>query len=328
MKAAFLTLALVSPIILAAPLAPEAQQPVRVPRIGILWLNPLPPTAHLVEAFRQGLRERGYVEGQNIAIEFRSAEGRLDRLPDLANELVRLNVDLILTGTTLGIQAARQATSTIPIVMGISVDPVREGFVASLARPGGNITGLSLLSPEIAGKRLQLLKEVVPKISRVAILWNADYTSSALLFREVEAAAPGVGVQLQSLEWRGPNGFEKAFQAATRGRAGGLIFLDDPLTFRHRTRIVGLEAKSRLPTMHSDREFAEAGALMAYGANIADMYRRSATYVDKILKGAKPGDLPVEQPTKFELVVNLKTAKALGLTIPPSLLARADEVIQ
>jgi putative tryptophan/tyrosine transport system substrate-binding protein len=314
--------------LLVAPLAAKAEQPVKVPQVGILFLNPLPPTVHLLEAIRQGLRERGYVEGQNIAIEFRSAEGRLDRLPDLANELVRLNVDLILTGLTPGIQAARQATSTIPIVMGISVDPVREGFVASLARPGGNITGLSLLSPEIAGKRLQLLKEVVPKISRVAILWNAEYTSSALLFRETEAAAPGVGVQLQSLELRGPNGFERAFQAATRGRAGGLIVVDDPLTFRHRTRIVGLEAKSRLPTMHIVREFAEAGALMAYGANIADMYRRSATYVDKILKGAKPADLPIEQPTKFELVINLKTAKALGLTIPQSLLLQADQVIE
>ena len=314
--------------LLAAPLAGAAQPPAKVPRIGILWLNPLPPTAHLVEAFRQGLRELGYVEGQNITIEFRSAEGKVERLPDLAAELVRLKVDVIMTGATDPIRAAQQATRTIPIVMGISVDPVSQGFVASLARPGGNITGLSLRTLDLVGKRLELLKEVVPKVSRVAVLWNADNPGVALSFREAAVAAEALKVELRSLVVRGSNEFETAFQAATQERAGALIVLDDPLTFRNRVRIADRAVKHRLPSIFGPREYVEAGGLMSYAANQEQMYRRAATYVDKILKGAKPADLPVEQPMKFELVVNLKTAKALGLTIPRSVLSMADEVIQ
>ncbi len=311
-----------------APGEVAAQQPAKVPRVGILWMNPLPASAHLVEAFRQGLRELGYVEGQNIAIEFRSAEGKLERVPDLAAELVRLRVDVIITGTTPLIRAAQQATRTIPIVMGISDDPVSQGFVASLARPGGNITGLSTLAPDLAGKRLQLLKEIVPKVSRVAVLWNADNPGVALSFRETAAAAQTLGVELRSLVVRGPDEFEGAFQAATQERAGALTLLGDPLMFRHRARNVDLAAKHRLPAMYGTREFVEAGGFMSYGPNLADLFRRAATYVDKILKGAKPADLPVQQPTRFELVINLKAAKVLGLTIPPSILIRADQVIQ
>ncbi|MBI4607388.1 MAG: ABC transporter substrate-binding protein [Candidatus Rokubacteria bacterium] len=316
--------------ILLAPLAADAQPPARVARIGILWLNPLSATGHLLEAFRQGLRELGYVEGQNIAIEFRSAEGKLERLPDVAAELVRLKVDVIMTGTIPLIRAAQRATTTIPIVMGNSGgDPVRDGFVASLARPGGNITGLSLMAPELAGKRLQLLKEVVPKVSRVAVLWDPNGPGLGRNpFRDLEVAAQALGVELQSLEVRADDELEQAFQAATRGRAGAVMALTVLLIFRNRTRLVELAAKSRLPAMWGSREFVNAGGLMAYGTSIPDLYRRAAAYVEKILKGAKPADLPVEQPMRFEFVVNLKTAKALGLTIPQSILMRADQVIE
>jgi putative tryptophan/tyrosine transport system substrate-binding protein len=311
-----------------APLAAEAQPGAGVPRVGILFPSPLSATSHLLEAFRQGLRELGYVEGQNIALEFRSAEGREERLPDLAAELVRLKVAVILTGTGPGIRAAKRATQTIPVVMGNGGDPVAGGFVVSLARPGGNITGLTNMYAELIGKRLELLKEVVPKTSRVAVLLNAD-NAPAVLFRDQEVAARTLGIRFQILEVRGPTpDLVNAFQAATREGAGALIVLDDPLTFSHRTQIVRHAAESRLPASYGFREFVEAGGLMAYGASIPHMYRRAATYVDKILKGAKPGDLPIEQPTKFELVVNLKTAKALGLTIPHSLLLRADQVLQ
>jgi ABC-type uncharacterized transport system substrate-binding protein len=312
-----------------APLAVEAQQPgTGVPQVGILFPNPLSATSHLLEAFRQGLRELGYVEGQNIALEFRSAEGREERLPDLAAELVRLKVAVILTGTGPGIRAAKRATQTIPVVMGNGGDPVAGGFVVSLARPGGNITGLTNMYAELIGKRLELLKEVVPKTSRVAVLLNAD-NAPAVLFRDQEVAARTLGIRFQILEVRGPTpDLVNAFQAATREGAGALIVLDDPLTFSHRTQIVRHAAESRLPASYGFREFVEAGGLMAYGASIPHMYRRAATYVDKILNGAKPGDLPVEQPTKFELVINLKTAKALGLTIPPSVLGRADQIIE
>ena len=315
-------------VLLAAPLAADAQPPAKVPRIGFLGSGS--PSTHgpFVVAFRQGLRDLGYVEGQNVVIELRWAEGRLERLPDLAAELVGLKVDLILTHATPGVLAAKQATTTIPIVMAAAGDPVGSGFVASLARPGGNITGLSLLTTELAGKRLQLLREVAPRASRVAVLWNAANPVGPLVVRETEAAARTLGVQLQSLEVRGPDDFESAFAAATRGRAGALITVEDPLTLTHRARIVDFAAKSRLPAMYPNREYVDAGGLMSYGTNFADLFRHAATYVDKILKGAKPADLPVEQPTRFELVINLKTAKALGLAFPQSILLRAPEVIQ
>ncbi len=313
--------------ILAGPLAAEAQQPGKIRRIGIL--RPGAPPDPYVEAFREGLRELGYVEGQSIAIEYRWAEGKLERLPDLAADLARLKVDVIVTATTPGVQAARRATSTIPIVMAAVGDPVGTGLIASLARPGGNITGLSLLSPELSGKRLELLKEAVHKLSPVAVLWNSASPAMILSFRETQTAAQVLGVSLQSWEVQGdPQDFARAFSMVSKERPHALLVVLDPFTILHRSRIVELAAKHRLPAMYEIRAFVEAGGLMSYGPSVPDMYRRAATYVDKILKGAKPADLPVEQPTKFELVINLKTAKALGLTIPPSVLIRADEVIQ
>jgi putative ABC transport system substrate-binding protein len=268
------------------------------------------------------------VEGQNIAIEYRWAEGEYGRLPTLAPELVRLNVDIIVAAPTVAIQAAQQATGMIPIVMALANDPVGSGFVASLARPGGNVTGLSLFSPELSGKRLELLKETIPKLSRVAVLWNPSNPSVPPLLRETEAAAHALRLRLQLLEVRGPTEIDRAFSAIARDRAGALLVLPDPTAVDQQKRILDLAAKSRLPAMYWSRELVEAGGLMAYGANAPDMFRRAATYVDKILKGAKPADLPVEQPTRFELAINLKTAKALGLTFPPSILVRADQVIQ
>ena len=315
-------------LVLAAAIAANAQQASKTHRIGILWLNPLAATSHLVEAFRQGLRDLGYVEGQNIIIEFRSAEGKLERLPDLAAELVRLKVEVIVTGGEAAIRTLKQATQTIPIVMGLTSDPVGLGHVASLARPGGNVTGLTTIAPELAAKRLQLLKEIVPKVSRVALLRNADDPNLAIQLREIEGAARVLDVQLQMLDVRSPDDFESAFQTAIRGGAGAILAPADPLTFSSRTRIVALAAKHRLPGMYVQKEFAEAGGLVAYGPSFVEMYRYAATFVDKILKGTKPADLPVEQPTKFTLVVNLRTAKALGLTVPQSVLILADQVIQ
>ena len=314
----------------AWPLAAEAQQAGKVPRIGYLsWGSLASGPNPYRDAFLQGLRERGLIEGQNIAIEYRSAEGRFDRLPDLAAELVLLKVDVIVTSTTPAIQAAKQATSTIPIVMAVAGDPVVTGLVASLARPGGNITGLSQLAPELAGKRLELLKETLPKLTRVAVLWNSSSTAMIHTFREAQVAVEALGLKLQSMEVQGdPADFERVFLAITRERPDGLFVTLDPFTSLHRRRIVELAAKNRLPAMYASREFVDAGGLMAYGPSLPDMWRRSATFVDKILKGAKPSDLPIEQPTKFELVINLKTAKALGLTIPSSLLLRADQMIQ
>jgi len=314
--------------LLTAPLAAEAQQAAKVARIGILPPGPISERAHLWAAFRQGLRELGYVEGQNITLVFPSGEVRPERLPHLAAELVSLKVDVIVAATAVAVHAAKEATKTIPIVMPVTTDPVETGLVASLARPGGNITGLTPIASELSGKRLQLLKTVVPGASRIAVLSNPTSPGVPPQMRATEVAARALGVQLQSLEVRGPDDFETAFQAATKGRVAALIALDDPLVFTHRIRIVKLTARSRLPAMYGLTGFVEAGGLMSYGPNLADMYRRAATYVDKILKGAKPADLPVEQPTKFEFVVNLKTAKALGLTIPQSVLIRADEVIQ
>ncbi len=321
---------LVSGGLLAVPLAPGTQLMAKVPWVGHLSLPPSSATTHLREAFRRGLRELGYVAGENIVIEFRDADGKIDRLPELAAELVRRKVDVIVAAPDVAIQAAKQATTTIPIVMAVSLDdPVERGFVASLARPGGNITGLSALHQELVGKRLELLKEAVPKLSQVAVFWDANNPSQAAHLRAMEVAALGLGVQLQSLPLRGPGpDFENAFRAATNGRASAFITVSGPLTFAHRARIIDLAAKSHLPGLYEVSEFVEAGGLMAYGASLPDMHRRSAAYVDKILKGAKPADLPVEQPTKLELVINLKTAKALGLTIPQSLLLRADEVVQ
>jgi putative ABC transport system substrate-binding protein len=282
-----------------------------------------------LDAFRQGLRELGWVEGQNIVIDYRFAEGRFDRLPDLAAELVRLKVDIIVAATTPAAAAAKKATETIPIVM-ISVgDPVGLGLIASLARPGGNATGLSYsVGLETIGKGLELLKETVPKVRRVAILSNPANPFQPLAISEVNVAARSLGLQLQLLEARGPNDFDGAFAAMATERVGALLVVADSMFLLHRTRLADLAARSRLPAAYGTRENVEAGGLMSYGASVRDLYRRSAAYVDKILKGAKPGDLPVEQPTKFELVINLKAAKALGLTIPPSVLGRADEVIQ
>ncbi len=306
--------------LLAAPLAAPAQQaPGKTARIGVLGRVSLP-----FDAFREGLRELGYVEGQNIAIEYRFADGKDERLPGLAAELVRLKVDVIVAVSPPATEAAKQATSTIPIVFPVSGDPVAEGFVASLARPGGNLTGLATIGPELLGKQLELLKAVAPKVSRVAMLQNP----SQQVQRQAEDAARALGVQLQVLKARTPSEIEAAFAAMRSQRAGGVLVMRDSVFFAQRTQIVALAAKSRLPAVYGFREQAEAGGLMAYGASTPQLFRRAATYVDKILKGAKPADLPVEQPTKFELVITLKTAKELGLTIPPSLLGQADQVIQ
>ena len=311
--------------ILVAPLAADAQPAGKVYRIGYLGMFPAPPGR---EAFLQGLRDLGWIEGQKITIEYRYADGRLEQLPDLVAELVRLKVDLIVAVSPQPVQAAKEATTTVPIVMVAVADPVTYGFVTSLARPGGNITGVSLLLPELNAKRLELLREMVPKLSRAAVLWNATNPFRALDLKVAQAGARALGVTLQSLEVRGPDDFDRAFDAASRERTRALITLEDPLTFAHRTRIVGLAAKHRLPAIYGLREYVDAGGLMSYAPILLDNFRRAATYVDKILKGAKPADLPVEQPTRFELVVNLKTAKALGLTVPQSVLIRADQVIQ
>jgi ABC-type uncharacterized transport system substrate-binding protein len=311
-------------------LAAEAQQPVKVPRIGFLSANSPsdPRNAGLLGAFREGLRDLGYVEGQNIAIEFRWAEGKYDRLPGLAAELVSLKVDIIIAAALPAIRAAAQATGSIPIVMATSLDPMAAGLVAGLARPGGNITGLSAMAPDLVGKQLELLKEVVPKVSRVALLGNPANPGTAPMVRRAQDAARELGVRLQPLEARGPSEIDRAFAAMTRERAGALIVLLDVMFAEHRARIADLAAKHRLPAVYGLQEYAEAGGLMVYGSSFVERFRRAATFVDKILKGAKPADLPIEQPTKFELVINLKTAKALGLTIPQSLLQRADQVIE
>ena len=312
--------------LLAAPLAAGAQPAKPVPRIGFLSTDPISARAQALEAFREGLRELGYIEGRNIAIEVRSAEGSRDRLPTLASELVTRKVDVIATSTTPAIQAAKQATKTIPIVT-ISADPVGTGLVASLARPGGNITGISLAGPELSGKQLELVTEILPKVRRVAFVWDPANAALTLRLQEVETAARTLGLQIESLEVRTSRELESALESATTKHAGALI-VPPPIAIAYRRQIGDVAAKNRLPVIYEDRESVAHGGLMSYGANFADLWRRAATYVDKILKGAKPGDLPIEQPTKFELVINLKTAKALGLTIPQSLLQRADQVIE
>jgi putative ABC transport system substrate-binding protein len=318
-------------VLLAAPLAAEAQPAAKIPRIGFLSLN-LAPNSHLHEAFRQGLRDLGYIQGRNIVIEIRDAEGKYERLPALAVELVALKVDVIVTGGgTPPALAAKQATKTIPIVFASAPDPVTDGLVASLARPGGNVTGLSNINPELVGKCLEQLKQAVPGVSRVAVLWQPgfmDQRTDREMLKAEDVAAQALGVRLQFVEARGPADLDRAFSDMTKARAGALTVLPSAMLFTERRRLVDLAAKSRLPAVYPQKEFVEAGGLMAYGPSLADLFRRTAIYVDKILKGAKPADLPVEQPTKFELVINLKTAKALGLTIPPPLLARADHVVE
>jgi len=314
----------------AVPLAAAAQHAAKVARIGYLTGN-LAARPHLLEAFRQGLRDVGYVEGRNFVIEYRDAEEKLERLPALAAELVALKVDVIVASGTLAALAAKQATRTLPIVFSPAGDPVGSGLVTSLARPGGNVTGLSAFAPELVGKRLELLKQAVPGVSRVAVLWQpgafGERTEKDTLKR-AEVAARDLSVPLQFVEARAPADFAKAFSDMSRERAGALAVLGSNMFVSERRRLVDLAAEKRLPAVYSARELVDAGGLMSYGANLADLNRRAATYVDRILKGTKPADLPVEQPTKFELIINLKTAKALGLTIPQSVLGRADEVIQ
>ena len=321
---------LVAVMLLAVAVIAAAQQPTKIPRIGFLMSTSPSAGSDRIEAFRQGLRELGYVEGKNIIIEYRYAEGKYDRLPALAAELVRLKVDIIISGSEPATRAAKEATVTIPIVMAQDSDPVGSGFVASLARPGGNITGSSTLAPELSGKRLELLKEIVPRLSRVAVLGTSTNPGSAQSLRETELAAGAFGVKLQHVDVLAPKDVEPAFRAAAKARADAVLWVVSARVARARaqTQIVDLAVKSRLPVIFETRSAVEAGGLMSYGMNLVDMDRRAAVYVDKILKGAKPADLPVEQPTKFELVINLKTAKQINLTIPPNVLARADRVVR
>jgi putative ABC transport system substrate-binding protein len=317
-----------SAILLALALPTQAQQPKKVPRIGYLEAASASANLARTEAFRQGLRELGYVEGKNIVIEWRYAEGKVDRLPALAAELVHLNVDVIVTAGPAATRPAKEATSMVPIVMAFDNDPVGSGFAASLARPGGNITGLSALAPELTGKRLELLNEIVPKLSRLAILGTSTEPGYAQTLRETELAAEALKVQLQYLDVLATKDIETAFQAASKRRADAVLVLTGPVLISQRTQLVNLAAKSRLPSMYYRREYVEDGGLMSYGVSYTDLDRRAATYVDKILKGAKPADLPVEQPKKFEFIINLKAAKQIGLTIPPNVLVRADKVIK
>jgi putative tryptophan/tyrosine transport system substrate-binding protein len=310
----------------AAPLAAVAQPPTHVHRIGVLLDTT--PGRDLVGAFLEGMRALGYVEGQHLVLEYRGAEGQYERLPALAAELVRLQVDVIVTYGTPPSVAAKHATTTIPIVMMSVGDPVGSGLVASLARPGGNVTGVTSLSPDLVGKQLEFPKDVLPTISRVALLWNPANPANALNVREAEVAAQALGVQLHRVEAGGPEAFDRAFAAMASAHAGALLVIGDRVFRQHSSRLAELATMSHLPTMHTIRAYVEAGGLMSYGPNSLDLNRRAAYYVDRILKGTKPADLPVEQPSKFELVINLKTAKALGLTIPPSMLFQADEVIQ
>jgi ABC-type uncharacterized transport system substrate-binding protein len=311
---------------IAWPLPLSAQPLTKLPRVGVLW--PGSPPDKWDEAFRQGLHTLGYVEGRNILLEYRWAEGKQERLRGLAEELVGLKVDLIVTISAPAILASKQATTAIPIVFAGTSDPVRTGFAASLARPGGNLTGLSLMAPDLAGKRLAFIKSLVPASSRIAMLWNASDEGMAVRVKEAQSAAPALQVTLLSPELRTLADLERTFTALTRDRPDALLIFVDPFTVSHRQRIVEFAATRHLPAIYEDRVFLDAGGLMSYGPSVADNCRRAASYVDKILKGAKPGDLPIEQPTKFELVINLKTARALGIDIPATLLALADEVIE
>ena len=312
----------------AWPLAARAQQARKVPRIGLLSPFSHSDTALWHQAFLEGLRDLGWVEGKTIIIEYRYAEGRNDRLPELVADLVRLKVDVIVTAVTNDALAAKTATRDIPIVMVAAGDPVATGIVESLARPGGNITGLSQMNPELIGKRLELLKEIVPELSSVAVLWNPEDPISILGWKEIQLPARKLKVEAHSLEVRSPGDLDKALDEAARTRAGALVIMPNPVFVTNLRRIADFAARNRLPSIFHLREFANDGGLVSYGVDRSDLFRRAATYVDKILKGANPADLPIEQPTKFELVINLRTAKALGLNVPPSLLARADEVIE
>jgi len=324
-KSTFLTLCA---MLLALCVPAVAQQPTKIPRIGYLSAASPSTNQTRIEAFRRGLRNLGYVEHKNIVIEYRYAEGNLARIPALAAELVRLKVDVIVTSGSVNTRAAKQETATIPIVMAQDPDPIGNGFVASLSRPGGNITGLSNLNRELSGKRLELLMEVVPKLSHVAVFGTSTFPGNAQDLREVEFSAGTFGIQIQYLDVLSPRDIESAFQSATEGSVEAVLGLGGPVLNPQRARVVELARKRGLPAMYSIREYVEAGGLMSYGVNVTDLDWRAATYVDKILKGAKPADLPVEQPTKFELMINLKAAKQIGLTIPPNVLARADRVIR
>jgi putative ABC transport system substrate-binding protein len=315
--------------LLAAPLAAEAEQAGKVYRVGYLTVPSRETAQGVANSFQRALRDLGWIEGQNVVVNYRFADSDVDRLPDLAVELVRLRADVIVAGANAAVVAAKNTTRTIPIVMFLTVDPVGAGLVASLARPGGNITGLTLTAgPEIYGKQLQLLKDAFPRVSRVAILINRAVPTYARALQEIEAATGALGLQRQIMVIRDPGEFDNAFAELKTARPDAIFIPADSMFYQHRARLAQLAAKSRLPAMWGLRDYAEAGGLMAYATDLHDLARRAATFVDKILKGTKPGDLPVEQPTKFELVINLKTAKALGLTIPPSLLVRADAVIQ
>ncbi|HEY3304408.1 MAG TPA: ABC transporter substrate-binding protein [Candidatus Binatia bacterium] len=328
-SAARVYLFVVAAVILLSLQLAEAQQRAKVPRIGVLFGSSLSSMSARMEALRQGLRDLGYVEGKNIVVEWRFAEGKRDRERALVAELVQLKVDVVITGGATNTRAAKEATSTISIVMMQVGDPVGNGFVASLARPGGNITGLSILSPELSGKRLELLKEIVPKLSRVAVFGTSTQQGNAQELREIELAAGPLGVKVQYVDVLSPKDIETAFRAANKRQADAVLMnVSGPLINSQQPQIAELAVKSRLPVMDQLQSYVEAGGLMSYGVNLNDLARRAATYVDKILKGAKPADLPVEQPTKFELVINLKTAKQIGLTIPPNVLARADKVIK
>jgi putative tryptophan/tyrosine transport system substrate-binding protein len=327
MKKAIFYVAL-CPVLLALCSPVVAQQPKKISRIGLLFAATPSANSERLKAFRQGLRERGYVEEKDILIEQRYAEGNLDVIPALAADLVHLKVDVIISASSTGTRSLKEATNTIPIVMAQDTDPVGNKFVASLARPGGNITGLCVLAPELGGKRLELLKEIVPKLSRLAVLGTSTNATTARVLKEMELAAAALKVQLQYQDVEGPKDIETAFRDATKGRAEGMLLLNSGVLNSQRKQLINLAIRSRLPGIYFASEWVEDGGLVSYGVSYTDLYRRAATYVDKILKGAKPADLPVEQPTKFEFVINLKAAKQIGLTIPPNVLARADKVIK
>jgi len=329
MKRAGWSSILAAVVLLAVGVTAEAQQPKKIASIGYFFASTPAATAYNIEAFRQGMRELGHVEGKTFILELRYGEGRAERFPEIARELVGLKLDMIVAASDAAIAAVKRETQTIPIVMATSNDPVATGLVASLARPGGNVTGLSIISAELSGKRLELLREVVPGLSRVAFLWNPDVRGNLLDYKETEDAAGSLHLQLQSVEVVRAEDLDRAFSVVTKERAQALIVPPlNPVAFGNRDQIASFVQKNKLPSMYAQREYVDAGGLMSYGADLADSYRRVAYFVDKILKGAKPADLPVEQPMKFEFVVNFKTAKQLGLIIPPNVLARADKVIK
>ena len=328
-KTALLLLSiLVVAVLVAVAGIPNAQQPTKIARIGYLSSTSPFAGSSRIEAFRQGLRELGYIEGKNVVIEWRYAEGKLDRLPALAVELVRLKVEIIVSASPPVTHAVKNATATVPVIMAHDPDPVGNGFVASLARPGGNITGLASFAPELSGKRLEVLKEITPRLARLTVLGYSAEPGYAQVLKEIELAAGAFKVQFQYLDVLEPKDIETAFGSASKGRADAILVMNSPVFIAHRKKVADLAVKNRVPAIYYSTEFVEDGGLMSYGVSFPDLYRRAATYVDRILKGAKPADLPVEQPKKFELIINLKAAKEIGLTIPPNVLARADKVIK